>query len=75
MKKSYEKYQIKKVRAMLTSEGKVFPMKSTKYPYEELKSLNKENRVWIVRHKKSRELFVAKYQTVKELSFLSSYFW
>ena len=72
MKKSCEKYKIKPVRAMLTSEGKVFPMPATKYPYEEVKSLGK---LWLVRHKETKQLFVAKYRKVADLGFISTFGW
>ena len=75
MKTSHNKFGINIVQAKLTSEGKVFPVKTTKYPYEEAKHLDEEKKHWIVRHKETNEWRVAKYEKVKELTFLNTYSW
>jgi len=74
MKRSCEQYNIKLVDAQLTEEGKVFEA-SPNFPYEEVKDIH-EKSVWVVRHKETGQLRIAKYLKVADgLDFLSTFTW
>jgi hypothetical protein len=59
----------------MTSEGKVFPMRDSNYPYEEAKDMDGEKRVWVVRHKETKVYRVARYRRKTTLNFLTTYGW